>query len=120
MTRSTKSEPTASDLTILDLLISLHVAQKPTGASSLRGSMNRAAFLWAIRRLENSGYGGISRSQDGVPFYVPLRDTTGAPYDKNSALYRVEQRGSYTIKVCPPRYAAGSVTFPQRPARYGR
>jgi hypothetical protein len=114
---ATSKEPTASDLAIVDALIALHEAGKPTGASSLRGSMNKVAFLWAIRRLEAARYIGTSQSDTGVSYYVPLRDSTGAPYDKNAALYQIEQRGRWTIKVCPPRYAAGSITFPQRPMR---
>lgn len=114
---ATCKEPTASDLAIVDALIALHEAGKPTGASSLRGPMNRGAFLWAIKRLEAAGYIGMNRADTGVPYYVPLRDSTGAPYDKNAALYKIEQRGRWTIKVCPPRHAAGSITFPQRPFR---
>lgn len=114
---ATTKGPSASDLTIVDFLISLYEDDKPTGASSLRGSMNRASFSWAIRRLEAAGYVTTSRSETGVPFYVPLRHSNGAPYDKNAALYKIEQRGRYTIKVCPPRHAAGSITFPQKPFR---
>jgi hypothetical protein len=107
---------------LVELIIARTISGESLSYMSLCVALgvHRNRVFCAARALIRRGFLARNKKRlDDMGELTALADADGNAWQRDGALIRLEIRDGQTIKVCPPRHAAGALIWPQKLQRRG-